>query len=199
MRSMRRSHAPRAATALSALAALALVACGGASPKPDTEEALPRTGLSEMQPPVKHAELPEPEREPIEPPDEAALTLIELNIDPLVSERCGPVELPTPMFRFDSDQLTPEAAAHIRRLGECLDDGPLHAAQVVLIGHADPWGDGDYNEKLAQRRARQVARLLRAEGVAGERIAIRSEGERAATAEPGHWPVERRVDIAVKL
>lgn len=191
--------APRAARTLSALAALALVACGGASTKPDVEGALPRTGLSEMQPPVTHEEMPEPEREPIQPPDEAALTLVELNIDPLVSERCGPIELPTPMFRFDSDQPTPEAAAYIRRLGECLDEGPLQAAQVVLIGHTDPWGEGDYNEQLARRRARQVARLLRAEGVAGERIAIQSEGERAARAEPGHWPLERRVDIAVKL
>lgn len=190
---------PRPTGLALAAAALALSACTAATPKPDTEQDLPRSGLSEMQPPVQHEELPPPEREAIEPPDEAALTLVELNIDPLVIERCGPVAMPTPMFRFDSAEPTPEAAAHIRRLGECLGEGPLQAAEVVLIGHTDPWGDGEYNAKLAERRARQVARLLRAEGVADERIAVEARGERAARAEPDHWPLERRVDIAVKL
>ncbi len=193
-------HCPRALrpTAFGLIcAALTLTGCTGATSQ-QTEQALPQASLHEMQPPPPQTP-DEPERQAITPPDEAALTLVQLNIDPEVHDRCGPVGFPTPMFRFDSAKPTAEASRSISRLGECLAEGPLQRAEIVLIGHADPWGDGDYNRRLAQRRAKQVGELLVAEGVARARIAIESRGERAATARPDHWPVERRVDIAVKL
>lgn len=184
--------------ALALVAGAGLCACTGATAQ-QTSSGLPETSLAELEPPPPEEPEPTPEQVAITPPDEAAQTLVQLNIDPTVSERCGPIELPAPMFRFDSADPTPEAARNIRQLGECLVEGPLQGAEVVLIGHADPWGDGDYNRRLAERRARTVASLLRSEGVAGERIAVESRGERAATAQPDHWPIERRVDIAVKL
>lgn len=195
---MRYPRNRRLACATLGCAVLALAGCTGATAQ-QNDEALPRASLHEMQPPETPEGPGEPERQAIMPPDEAALTLVQLNIDPAVHENCGPVDFPTPMFRFDSAKPTAEASRSIRRLGECLAEGPLQAAEVVLIGHADPWGDGDYNRRLAERRAKRVGALLQAEGVASARIAIESRGERAATARPDHWPVERRVDIAVKL
>lgn len=182
----------RLATLPLTLIAAALAACGG-SP---TDNA----ALSELSPPPGTGD-PQvsPDGQRVDPNDQAVLTIVELNIDPTLTEGCGTTPPPSPMFRFDSERLTAEAEARIARIGECLSTGRLASAEVLLVGHADPRGSGEYNEKLAASRAEQVARLLTARGVDRARITIQSEGERAARPDPGHWPLERRVDIAVRL
>lgn len=199
----------RAGLALGGALALGLVLAlqtGCAGPTSQQAGPLPRADLHEMEPPADPPAEDGPGGPPgedstvyIEPPDQAALTLIQLNIDPTVRRRCGPVAMPTPMFRFDSAAPTPDASERIERLGECLAHGPLADAEVVLIGHTDPWGDGDYNRRLAGSRARTVSRMLQEEGVDADRIRVESRGERAARENPDHWPLERRVDIAVHL
>lgn len=173
------------ANALALLTAL-LVACGGSQPDND--------GLSDLDAPDEAAD-----RAGISPNDQAVLTIVDLNIDPTLTEGCGTTAPASPMFQFDSEALTPDAAARIKRIGECLSTGPLAQSRILLVGHTDPRGSGAYNEKLSASRAEQVARLLTAEGVARDRITIDAEGERAAKADPDHWKLERRVDIAVEL
>ncbi len=176
--------------ALALLTAL-LVACGGSQPD--------NAGLSDLDAPPDEAAAAAAEREGITPNDQAVLTIVDLNIDSTLTEGCGTTAPASPMFQFDSEALTPDAAARIKRIGECLATGPLAQSQIMLVGHTDPRGSGEYNQKLAASRAEQVARLLTAEGVARDRITIDSQGERAAKADPDHWKLERRVDIAVKL
>lgn len=173
------------------LIAAALAACGGPAPA--------NSSLSELSPPPGAGDPVGPDGQRIEPGDEAVLTIVELNIDPTLTQGCGTRAPSSPMFRFDSERLTADAEARITRIGECLSTGELATADVLLVGHTDPRGSGAYNEALAASRAEQVARLLTARGVDRGRITIQSEGERAARLDPDHWPLERRVDIAVRL
>lgn len=48
---------------------------------------------------------------------------------------------------------------------------------LELIGHTDPRATDAYNIELGLRRSRSVSRYLRSQGVAPERIVVRSQGE----------------------
>ena len=76
--------------------------------------------------------------------------------------------------------------------------------QVTLVGYADPRGNYDHNQVLAQRRAEEVARRLRAAGIASDRIIIESKVTDVVTrdvadkaARTGRMQLERRVEAQV--
>jgi outer membrane protein OmpA-like peptidoglycan-associated protein len=75
-------------------------------------------------------------------------------------------------------------------------------AVAILEGHADPIGEADYNEALAEDRARSVRVYLRDQGADPHRITMTSKGEREPVA-PGVGQRElqpnRRVDVILTL
>jgi pilus biogenesis lipoprotein CpaD len=72
----------------------------------------------------------------------------------------------------------------------------------TVVGHADVRGPETFNAKLAEQRAIEVARLIRAGGFPDATVEIRSRGEQAPTASGGSAAAlaqSRRVEITAEL
>jgi len=88
------------------------------------------------------------------------------NKDIIVSKRDNYVEITfrdKMMFETDKDYPTPSAAAKIARVSDILRKYPQTIVQVV--GHTDNRGSYQYNLDLSQRRARNVANMLKSSGI----------------------------------
>lgn len=75
-------------------------------------------------------------------------------------------------------------------------------AVTILEGHADPIGEAQYNEVLAEDRARSVRVYLRDQGADPHRITITSKGEREPVVQGTGRDVlqpDRRVDVILTL
>lgn len=75
-------------------------------------------------------------------------------------------------------------------------------AVAILEGHADPIGESNYNEALAEDRARSVRVYLRDQGADPHRITMTSKGERDPVVEgTSRKDLEpnRRVDVILTL
>jgi peptidoglycan-associated lipoprotein len=96
-------------------------------------------------------------------------------------------------FEFDKSRLLPEAKENLRRRANWLMAHP--DISVVIEGHCDERGMGDYNLALGDRRANRVKQYLVDLGVAPERLATRSYGEERPV-DPRHseeaWAKNRR-------
>jgi outer membrane protein OmpA-like peptidoglycan-associated protein len=102
------------------------------------------------------------------------------------------------LFDFDSDVVKSDAQANLRELASSLGSYP--DSELLIIGHTDNVGDGDYNQRLSERRATAAARYLVSQGVSGERVATRGLGETEPVAsndtESGR-DANRRVEVAI--
>lgn len=78
-------------------------------------------------------------------------------------------------FEFDRSSLMPASSAELNRLVEFLKESPT--VKVRINGHTDNVGDGDYNYRLSERRAKAVSQYLTSKGVATGRIETRWYGE----------------------
>jgi outer membrane protein OmpA-like peptidoglycan-associated protein len=65
------------------------------------------------------------------------------------------------------------------------------ASSVVVVGHSDPSGPADLNERLSAERASAVARFLREQGLDSQRLRVEFRGAR----EPCADCEQRRVEI----
>jgi peptidoglycan-associated lipoprotein len=100
-------------------------------------------------------------------------------------------------FAFGQATLTAEGEAALDRLAACLSRS---GRTVRLEGHTDGLGSPAYNEWLGTQRAAAAARRLRLQGVAPERITVRSlSAASPACAEggPGCNARNRRVEALV--
>ncbi len=70
------------------------------------------------------------------------------------------------MFPTNSAKLTPSARLKIQKLVGILRNYPSTIVQVV--GHTDNRGSHTYNQKLSERRAETVARIIKSAGVPNE-------------------------------
>ena len=77
-----------------------------------------------------------------------------------------------------------------------------HAGTLMLVeGHCDERGTGEYNISLGERRAKATANYLTSQGVASDRITIISYGEQQPVcrdATEGCWQKNRRAHFLVK-
>jgi outer membrane protein OmpA-like peptidoglycan-associated protein len=97
-------------------------------------------------------------------------------------------------FPFDSSELSPADARQVQAAAAYLlyDE----TAFVEVVGHTDPVGADGYNEALGRRRAEAVAALLAGGGVAPDRFALASQGERhLLTKDPHAYARNRRVEL----
>lgn len=99
-------------------------------------------------------------------------------------------------FAFDSSTIDDENRAVVQAHAKYLVDHP--SIKVTLDGNTDERGTREYNLALGERRAKSVAQLMTALGVAPGRITTISYGEEKPVA-LGHnesaWRLNRRVDI----
>lgn len=101
------------------------------------------------------------------------------------------------LFGYDSIEITPEAAAGLKTLGEALADPRLAGQRFVIAGHTDARGSRDYNYYLSDRRAEAVRRyLIRQYRVPPRALIARGFGE-SRLKNPGNpeGPENRRVQI----
>jgi outer membrane protein OmpA-like peptidoglycan-associated protein len=84
---------------------------------------------------------------------------------------------PVPLqFVFDSDQFTEAGRAQAENLLRLLKEQSM--PQLHLIGHTDPVGSDEYNDKLSVRRAVAVKSFLTAQGYPAGRITTEGRGKR---------------------
>jgi outer membrane protein OmpA-like peptidoglycan-associated protein len=101
-------------------------------------------------------------------------------------------------FKEDAEELTPESEALLPEVFRTVRD--RGAMDISVIGHTDTIGTRDYNYQLSLRRARKVADLLAAQGVAQNILDIESHGENNLLVKTGdevREPRNRRVEITV--
>ncbi|MDX2240592.1 MAG: OmpA family protein [Leptolyngbyaceae cyanobacterium bins.302] len=79
-------------------------------------------------------------------------------------------------FAFDKDFISPATAEVLDKVATVLKDNPN--ILVDIQGHTDPRGSDAYNLDLGARRARSVRNYLLRQGIANERMTIRSFGKR---------------------
>lgn len=104
------------------------------------------------------------------------------------------------LFSGDSMTLKPEGKAECDKLARELLKFP--GDTLVLVGHTDDTGSADYNLKLGERRGQAAKDYLVSQGVAPERIGIRSMGETQPAVpndSPANRALNRRVGFEVKL
>lgn len=102
------------------------------------------------------------------------------------------------LFDFDSHAIRADAAQHLRSLATSLGEYPN--TQLLIVGHTDSVGTGDYNHGLSVRRAGAALDFLTAQGVSAHRVQAsgRGESEPLATNETAAGrQANRRVEVAI--
>lgn len=157
-----------------------LVACGNSHPKS------PVAGLTK---PVDPPEMPNLGRKP-------GTVEIDLPYNMYVADSVRTTCAgPDPFFAFDTSKPTVNDQPTMKNLVTCMTSGPLNGKSVKLIGHTDPRGSVDYNDKLGLERAEKVKTFLVANGVDGARVQTATMGSDEASSAPKEWARDRRVEI----
>ena len=103
------------------------------------------------------------------------------------------------LFDFGSSTLQPGAYDRLRTLARTLNNYPK--SDVIIKGHTDNVGAGDYNQSLSEKRSDRVRTFLISEGVAPARITAIGYGESlpvtANSTESGRGQ-NRRVEIEIR-
>ncbi len=102
---------------------------------------------------------------------------------------------PSPFFEFDSSKADASEQPTMQTLATCMVNGPLKGKSIRLVGHTDPRGSAEYNQRLGLERAQRVKRYLVAHGVDAVRVDAESAGEEEASKAPASWPKDRRVEV----
>lgn len=100
--------------------------------------------------------------------------------EPPEPEPAAPPPEPLPeqgvvFFPFDVATLTPEASQQVSAVAANIQDRDLGGIRV--IGHADTAGPPDYNLRLSERRAENVAAELIREGIPAQIVTTQGVGE----------------------
>jgi len=99
-------------------------------------------------------------------------------------------------FALDKDNISPESALVLDKIAEVLRIYPTIV--IELQGHTDSRASISYNQSLALRRARSARNYLIQQGIAPERMTIRSFGERQLLTEENNridYARNRRVEV----
>ncbi|HNS98600.1 MAG TPA: OmpA family protein [Polyangiaceae bacterium] len=170
------------------IAALVPIAACSKTPEPVT----PSTPTEEAPPPQ------------VSPVQQAAIDDAEketggtgLGIDDEILRLCPAVR--PPKFGYDSARVKDEFRNTLVALAQCMNDGALKGRSLLMVGHADPRGEEDYNMALGGRRAESVRGAMESLGVDKGRMDVSSRGELEATGvDEESWAKDRRVDIKLK-
>jgi OmpA-OmpF porin, OOP family len=102
-------------------------------------------------------------------------------------------------FDFDRSNVTEDGRRIVAAAAQAAKQNP--GSTISLVGRADTVGSDAYNLALGERRARAVADALMAEGIARDRITLRSAGKREPPVPTPQGVREARnrvVDIAIR-
>jgi outer membrane protein OmpA-like peptidoglycan-associated protein len=79
-------------------------------------------------------------------------------------------------FDFNSARVSPQSQQALVNLSQALQSSELIHSRFVVEGHTDAKGREDYNQQLSTQRAQAVVRVLKAHGVAEERLQAAGKG-----------------------
>jgi outer membrane protein OmpA-like peptidoglycan-associated protein len=102
-------------------------------------------------------------------------------------------------FDEDSTSLRAGSIANLEVIAESLKTSP-RAVTVHVVGHTDDSGDLQYNQRLAESRARAVSAYLGSRGISMDRIKVTSHGTArpiASNSNPVGRQLNRRVDVYI--
>jgi len=117
-----------------------------------------------------------------------------LNFDDEVLRLCPGVK--SPKFDYDSARVREAFRNSLVQLAQCMTDGGLKDKNLLLVGHADPRGEPDYNLALGGRRASSVQSAMASLGVNSSRFETSSRGDTEAKGtDEASWELDRRVDV----
>ena len=99
-------------------------------------------------------------------------------------------------FALDRDAISPISAKILNRIADVLKQYPT--IMITLSGHTDPRASETYNRELGFRRSRAVRNYLMRQGIASERMTVRSLGETQRASHGNQvtdYASDRRVEI----
>ncbi len=99
-------------------------------------------------------------------------------------------------FALDRDEISPASAKVLDRIAAVLNQYPTIV--ITLDGHTDPRASDAYNLELGFRRSRSVRNYLLRQGIASERMTVRSLGETQLASQGNQitdYARDRRVEI----
>jgi outer membrane protein OmpA-like peptidoglycan-associated protein len=102
-------------------------------------------------------------------------------------------------FLEGKDELSPESDEEVEKI--FVDLATRAAPEILVIGHTDAVGAGQYNDKLSLRRAERVRAELIRRGIPEDNITVEGRGKReplVTTADGIAEPKNRRVEINVR-
>lgn len=97
----------------------------------------------------------------------------------------------TVRFNFDEAIIIPRQRESIDLFLQNLGEGTIQ--EVSIIGYTDDYGEGEYNLRLSEERAKAVGAFLRAVGINTDRVSIKGAGMLTE----GQRELNRRVEIQV--
>lgn len=162
---------------------IALVSLVGCASKPAPEPATP--------PPAEEPQAAAPESE--KPGDDPKRS--DINISDAIRKACGLTETDA-HFAYNSAAVQQSDRAILKKLAVCFTTGPLKGKTILLVGHADPRGEEEYNLVLGGKRAENVGAGIKKEGLPAAQLETSSRGELDATGtDEASWAKDRRVDV----
>lgn len=102
-------------------------------------------------------------------------------------------------FDADSTSMRAGSVANLEVIAEQIKASPF-ASVVNVVGHADDAGSPEYNQRLAEARARNVAAYLAARGISMGQISIKHYGSErpiASNSTTVGRQLNRRVDVFI--
>lgn len=97
----------------------------------------------------------------------------------------------TVRFNFDEAIIIPRQRESIDLFLQNLGEGTIQ--EVSIIGYTDDYGEGEYNLRLSEERAKAVGAFLRAVGINTDRVSIKGAGMLTE----GQRELNRRVEIQI--
>ena len=102
-------------------------------------------------------------------------------------------------FDDDATNLKAGSVANLEAFTEAVKSDP-HARMIRVTGHTDDTGNPEYNQRLAEARAREVSAYLMSRGISSDQIQVSSYGAQrpiASNSTPVGRQLNRRVDVFV--
>ena len=87
----------------------------------------------------------------------------------------GAVVLPNILFKNDADELLPESIENLESIVAQMKR--VTTLKIRITGHTSSEGTKEYNQKLSEKRAQAIRKLLLDKGIAPERIEAVGMGE----------------------
>ncbi len=121
------------------------------------------------------------------------------------TEECSAdVPAPTGMdmlinFDLNSAELTGQARANLDEFAKALKDERLRAATFIVEGYTDASGEERYNTRLSERRAESVTAFLLSNGISRDKVTAVGKGEQNPRVPDPYDPVNRRVEMRIKV